>query len=126
MSERTAALPGPRKARPAAAARAARRWGATAALLVLLCALGASLLAAMRAPAKDDVAWLLYIADQWLDGDRRPYADILEINPPPAVWASQYVCPAATSKKARWPSSPGKVRAQRVATASGPGAAGPS
>jgi hypothetical protein len=58
-----------------------------AALAALLGALALVLFAAMRGPLKDDVAWLLYLAEQWLDG-RRLYVDLIEINPPLVIWIS--------------------------------------
>ncbi len=38
-------------------------------------------------PVKDDVAWLIYVAAQWVDG-RQPYVDVIELNPPPIIWFS--------------------------------------
>src|SRR5690348_9425733 len=54
---------------------------------VLAAALGAVLFATLGSPLKDDVAWLLHIANQWLHG-RRLYVDIVEVNPPLIVWLS--------------------------------------
>jgi hypothetical protein len=100
--QRLSIRPGRRdRAGSAAPAPGRRRAVSGAALLVLLVLLGAALFAAVRAP-KDDVAWLLYVADQWLDGGRRPYADLVEINPPPAVWIS--VPPAALARALGLPS----------------------
>ncbi len=49
-------------------------------------ALLAALLAVlMVAPLKDDIAWLLYVADNWLDGSRL-YIDLVEVNPPLVIW----------------------------------------
>jgi hypothetical protein len=39
------------------------------------------------APPKDDVAWLIYVAQKWLDGGQ-PYVTEIEINPPPIIWFS--------------------------------------
>ncbi len=56
----------------------ARRWALAVAVAVVLSALSLAL------PANHDVAWLLYVGGRVLDG-ARPYRDIIEINPPPAV-----------------------------------------
>jgi hypothetical protein len=53
----------------------------------LLATLATVLFAALRTPLKDDVAWLLYIAGRWLDGQRL-YVDLIEVNPPLIVWIS--------------------------------------
>lgn len=50
----------------------------------------------MRSPLKDDVAWLLYVARNWLAGQRL-YVDLIEVNPPLIIWL--YALPAAL---ARW------------------------
>ncbi len=49
------------------------------------------LVTAIRSPLKDDVAWLLYVARQWLGGQRL-YEDLVEVNPPLIVWL--YAIPA--------------------------------
>ncbi len=83
---RPAVQPGPRTV--AAPPRPSRVGGfAAAALLVLLGVLGLTLFASMGGPLRDDVAWLLYIADRWLDG-QRPYVGLLETNPPTIIWIS--------------------------------------
>jgi hypothetical protein len=41
----------------------------------------------LRSPLNGDAAWLLHVGTQVLHG-ARPYADILEINPPLAIWLS--------------------------------------
>ena len=51
-----------------------------AALVVVLFAL-------LRAPMKDDVAWLLWVARQWLAG-KALYVEVVEINPPLIIWLS--------------------------------------
>ena len=50
------------------------------ALVPLLLALGFVLFTTLKAPLKDDVAWLLYVAQQWLAG-RQLYVDLVEVNP---------------------------------------------
>ena len=40
-----------------------------------------------RAPLRDDVAWMIYLAENWLDGGR-PYGPLVEVNPPTMVWLS--------------------------------------
>ncbi|MBO0739363.1 MAG: hypothetical protein J2P48_22975 [Alphaproteobacteria bacterium] len=55
------------------------------ALIPLLAALGVVLFTTLGSPLKDDVAWLLYVARQWLAG-RQLYVDLVEINPPMIVW----------------------------------------
>ncbi len=60
---------------------------AAASLAILLFVLAVVLTVTLRAPLKDDVAWLLYVARAVLDGHRL-YADIVEINPPLIVWLS--------------------------------------
>ena len=51
--------------------------------VVLAVVLGIGVLA----PIRDDVAWLLYVAEAWLDG-QRPYATLIEVNPPTIIWLS--------------------------------------
>ena len=90
-----------------------RRSGATrgrtlslrtaACLAAVLGALAPVLFAAMRGPLKDDVAWLLYLAEQWLDG-RRLYVDLLEINPPLVIWIS--ALPVALARALGLPALP--------------------
>lgn len=41
----------------------------------------------LRAPMKDDVAWLLWVARQWLRGQEL-YVDLVEVNPPLIIWLS--------------------------------------
>ncbi|MDJ0389389.1 hypothetical protein QMO56_14820 [Roseomonas sp. E05] len=48
-------------------------------------AVGVVLFALLRAPMKDDLAWLLWVARQWLRGEAL-YVDIVEVNPPLIVW----------------------------------------
>jgi len=55
------------------------------ALVLLLPALGFVLFTTLSAPLKDDVAWLLYVAQQWMAG-RQLYIDLVEVNPPMIVW----------------------------------------
>ncbi|MFC3126284.1 hypothetical protein ACFOD4_14545 [Pseudoroseomonas globiformis] len=43
--------------------------------------------ALLRAPMKDDLAWLIWVARQWLRGEEL-YVDIVEVNPPLIVWIS--------------------------------------
>ena len=64
------------------------------ALVPLLAALGFVLFTTLRCPLKDDIAWLLYVAQEWLAG-RRLYVDLIEINPPMIVWI--LALPAALS-----------------------------
>jgi len=45
------------------------------------------LFALLRAPMKDDLAWLLWVARQWLRGEAL-YVDIVEVNPPLIIWIS--------------------------------------
>src|SRR5689334_17703724 len=64
------------------------------ALVPLLLALGFVLFTTLKAPLKDDVAWLLYVAQQWLAG-RQLYVDLVEVNPPMIMWI--LALPAAVS-----------------------------
>ncbi|MBR0657544.1 DUF2029 domain-containing protein [Plastoroseomonas arctica] len=48
---------------------------------------GGNLLVEGHAPMKDDVAWLIHVAQSWLDGGQ-PYVTEIEINPPPIIWFS--------------------------------------
>jgi len=64
------------------------------ALVPLLAALGFVLFTTLRCPLKDDIAWLLYVAQQWLAG-RQLYVDLIEVNPPMIVWI--LALPAALS-----------------------------
>ena len=59
--------------------------------VVLLTVLALVLIATMRSPEKDDVAWLLYVARKWLAGQRL-YTDLVEVNPPLIIWI--YAIPA--------------------------------
>ncbi len=52
------------------------------------------------APMKDDIAWLLYVAEQWLKG-RQLYVDLVEVNPPLIVWLS--AVPVALADMLRLP-----------------------
>ncbi|WP_159998032.1 hypothetical protein [Roseomonas sp. 18066] len=45
------------------------------------------LFALLRAPMKDDLAWLLWVAGQWLRGQEL-YIDLVEVNPPLIIWLS--------------------------------------
>jgi hypothetical protein len=55
------------------------------ALVPLVAALGFVLFTTLRSPLKDDIAWLLYVAQESLAG-RHLYVDLIEINPPMIVW----------------------------------------
>jgi hypothetical protein len=57
------------------------------ALAVLAAALAVVLVTGLLTPMKDDIAWLLYVAEQWLKG-RHLYVDLVEVNPPLIVWLS--------------------------------------
>ena len=57
----------------------------TGALLLL----AGNLVIEARAPMKDDVAWLIHVAQSWLDGGQ-PYVTEIEINPPPIIWFSAF------------------------------------
>lgn len=62
--------------------------GVTALSLFALAAIvGTVLFTTLNAPLKDDLAWLLYIAGRWLDGQRL-YVDLIEVNPPLIIWLS--------------------------------------
>lgn len=65
------------------------------AMLLLTVVGGAVMITAMRSPLKDDVAWLLYVARKWLEGQRL-YEDLVEVNPPLIVWL--YAIPAWLAK----------------------------
>jgi hypothetical protein len=54
---------------------------------IVLAALALMLFLLLRAPMKDDIAWLLWVARQWLKGQRL-YIDVVEVNPPLIVWIS--------------------------------------
>ncbi|MGE0796892.1 MAG: hypothetical protein AB7G13_07625 [Lautropia sp.] len=47
--------------------------------------LAAALVIEARAWPKDDVAWLVYVAANWLDG-HAPYDSLIEVNTPPIIW----------------------------------------
>ena len=55
-------------------------------VLLLLAVLGVVLFITLRAPLKDDIAWLLYVARRWMGGQEL-YVD-LEVNPPLIIWIS--------------------------------------
>ena len=63
-------------------------------LVPLIAALGFVLFTTLSASLKDDIAWLLYVAQQWLAG-RQLYVDLIEVNPPMIVWI--LAVPAALS-----------------------------
>jgi hypothetical protein len=65
-------------------------------LVVLLSVLGIVLYLTLRAPLKDDIAWLLYVARRWMAG-RELYIDVIEVNPPLIIWIS-----AVPLELARW------------------------
>jgi hypothetical protein len=74
----------------------------------LLAVLALVLLATMRSPEKDDIAWLLYVARKWLAGQRL-YTDLVEVNPPLIIWV--YAIPAwmanALGLPPKWLAVPG-------------------
>ncbi len=67
------------------------RAGDLLAWAVLFVVLTLVLVATMRSPEKDDVAWLLYVARKWLAGQHL-YTDLVEVNPPLIIWL--YAVPA--------------------------------
>ena len=77
----------------------------TISVLLLLAVLGVVLFVTLRAPLKDDIAWLLYVARRWMGGQEL-YIDLLEVNPPLIIWIS-----AVPLEIANWLN----VRAQFVA-----------
>lgn len=56
-------------------------------VLLLSTVLGIVLFVTLRAPLKDDIAWLLYVARRWMGGQEL-YVDLLEVNPPLIIWIS--------------------------------------
>lgn len=54
---------------------------------IVAATLAVVLFALLRAPMKDDVAWLLWVARQWLLGQEL-YIDLVEVNPPLIIWLS--------------------------------------
>ena len=75
--------------------RPRRAVGDGVALVLLAVVAAAVLVTAMRSPLKDDVAWLLYVARKWLEGQRL-YEDLVEVNPPLIIWI--YAVPAWLAK----------------------------
>lgn len=67
------------------------RLAAPLALAALALVSAIVLTTAMLSPLKDDVAWLLYVARKWMEGQRL-YEDLVEVNPPLIVWI--YAVPA--------------------------------
>ena len=61
------------------------RSASLVALAVLAVVLALVMTTAIRSPQKDDVAWLLYVAQRWLGGQRL-YQDLVEVNPPLIIW----------------------------------------
>ena len=55
--------------------------------MALVAILAAAILQRRLLMANSDVSWLLTLAEKWLAGERL-YVDILEINPPFAIWMS--------------------------------------
>ncbi|WP_428484528.1 hypothetical protein [Rhodopila sp.] len=66
---------------------AARPLLSAISLLLLLAVLAVVLFITLRAPLKDDIAWLLYVARRWMAG-RELYIDVIEVNPPLIIWIS--------------------------------------
>jgi hypothetical protein len=64
------------------------------ALAALAAVIGLVLVTTIRSPLKDDIAWLLYVARNWLAGQRL-YEDLIEVNPPLIIWI--YAIPAAVA-----------------------------
>ena len=64
-----------------------RRIVAGASAIALIAIMAVILFISMRAPLKDDIAWLMYVARRWLAG-RELYVDLIEVNPPLIVWIS--------------------------------------
>ena len=62
-------------------------WTVVIAAFVLCLVVGVVMFATVRSPMKDDVAWLLHVAQGWLRGERL-YTDLLEVNPPLIIWLS--------------------------------------
>ncbi|HEX3348123.1 MAG TPA: hypothetical protein VHS58_08490 [Acetobacteraceae bacterium] len=52
---------------------------------VVAAALAIVMVTTLAGEMKDDIAWLLYVAQQWLHGSRL-YVDVVEVNPPLIVW----------------------------------------
>lgn len=73
-----------------------RRFASAISLSLLVFVLGVMLFISLRSPLKDDIAWLLYVARQWMAG-RELYVDVIEVNPPLIIWIS-----AIPLKIARW------------------------
>jgi hypothetical protein len=71
-----------------------RRFRSAVALVPAIAALGFVLFTTLGSPLKDDTAWLLYVAKEWLAG-RQLYVDLIEVNPPMIVWI--LALPAALS-----------------------------
>ncbi len=64
------------------------------ALTALAVVLALVMVTTIRSPLKDDIAWLLYVARNWLAGQRL-YEDLIEVNPPLIIWI--YAVPAAVA-----------------------------
>ncbi len=62
-------------------------WGEWGFLLAALSLAAVLVAIELRAPMKDDVAWLLFVAERWLAGDDIAVT-LVEINPPPVIWIS--------------------------------------
>jgi uncharacterized membrane protein len=56
-------------------------------LILLFVVLGVVLFLTLCSPLKDDIAWLLYVAQRWMAG-RELYIDVVEVNPPLIIWIS--------------------------------------
>jgi hypothetical protein len=65
------------------------------ALAILAAALAFVLTTVIRSPLKDDIAWLLWVSEKWLDGQEL-YIDLVEVNPPLVVWL--YAIPAGLAQ----------------------------
>jgi hypothetical protein len=90
------------------------------AIAPLMAALGFVLFMTLRSPLKDDIAWLLYVSQEWLAG-RRLYIDLIEVNPPMIVWI--LALPAALSAVLGSPPNSSRCRSSRLACWVPPGGA---
>jgi hypothetical protein len=70
------------------------RLASIVALAALAVVLAFVMVTTMRSPLKDDIAWLLYVAHKWLDGQQL-YVDLIEVNPPLIIWI--YAVPAVVA-----------------------------
>jgi hypothetical protein len=87
----------------------------TAILLGVFALFTVKLVVEINVPLKDDVAWLLHVASNWIDSHRL-YVSLIELNPPPIIWLS--ALPVLLGRPRRKPAAQRRGRSRPVAGSS--------